>query len=276
MVTDTIAEPGATEVVDAPLPPAPLPVANELNSAELDADGLDRLLRSLAGTGANNWDPVAFAFIAALLRRAAEQREPRATDTRARARAALARYLDHLHRARDEAATLASELVAAQPGLHDVVQQRLAAWDFRGLARLGLRPPREPGPGPLGQLVRALEAGAAERDDAVEAAGSALGSSLQAQEKALLGSFAAHEPARPELRSARHYRHTAQRESARRRVADSLASSPEDSGPLNPQKLAARALGAMQELSPACSAHYVAYIDTLFYLDSLRSGQTGR
>ncbi len=53
-------------------------------------------------------------------------------------------------------------------------------------------------------------------------------------------------------------------------VRRSLAQVPDDAGPLNSARLVHRALTLMRTLSPAYLQHFLAYADTLSWLDTLR------
>lgn len=60
--------------------------------------------------------------------------------------------------------------------------------------------------------------------------------------------------------------HQWQRDIAQR-IARAIDSAPEDPGPLNPRMLAIRALTAMGERSPAYQRRFVAWLDTLVWLE---------
>lgn len=55
--------------------------------------------------------------------------------------------------------------------------------------------------------------------------------------------------------------------STERQMRQSVASVPEGAGPLNSQRLVLRALQSMQQLSPAYLNRYMAYAETLLWLD---------
>ncbi|MDT7838019.1 DUF2894 domain-containing protein [Aquabacterium sp. OR-4] len=59
--------------------------------------------------------------------------------------------------------------------------------------------------------------------------------------------------------------------STERQVRQSAASVPEGAGPLNSQRLVLRALQSMQQLSPAYLNRYMAYAETLLWLDEAGS-----
>jgi hypothetical protein len=70
-----------------------------------------------------------------------------------------------------------------------------------------------------------------------------------------------------ELKSAGYMRESLQEQIARNLAVTARDDALPDSGPLNPQKLVIRSLAKMHDLSPTYLARFVAYVDTLFWLD---------
>ncbi len=70
-----------------------------------------------------------------------------------------------------------------------------------------------------------------------------------------------------------YLRTTWSRLGAERQLAQSLATVPENAGPLNSHHLVHRALDVMRELSPDYLHRFVAYADALLQLDQLHAGQ---
>ncbi len=70
-----------------------------------------------------------------------------------------------------------------------------------------------------------------------------------------------------ELRSARLFRATLQQVGAERRLQQAGRETLEESGPLNPQKLVTESLRIMERLSPAYLERFIAYADTLLWLE---------
>ena len=62
--------------------------------------------------------------------------------------------------------------------------------------------------------------------------------------------------------------------SAERRLTQSLATVPQNAGPLNSHHLVHRALALMGELSPAYLGRFMAHVDALLWLDKAAGGQT--
>ncbi len=69
-----------------------------------------------------------------------------------------------------------------------------------------------------------------------------------------------------ELHAATVLRGTLARLEVDQRVKRALAEAPQESGPLNPQRLATASLASMRELSPRYLEHFLSYLDTLFWL----------
>ena len=96
---------------------------------------------------------------------------------------------------------------------------------------------------------------------------------LQQQELDLVVDFSLHEtpaseqPPVRELRAARHLRTALVQLGAERRVQQASREAHDDSGPLNPQRLVTDALHLMEQLSPAYLERFIAYADTLLWLD---------
>lgn len=218
--------------------------------------------------GAQRADPVRFAVIEAMARRAARHDGAARAVIDARLNGLVAHYGALLR-----AQGLPPDPVAAGPG--------------------------EPAPrGPLGRLVDALTAPvdgaapvaphAAARPVAAPAArarpaGSGGRQSAKAPGKAEpaalpeidLETVALHTAATPlaalELQAVRRFRGTWSRLSAQERLRQTLAQVPPQAGPLNALHLLHRALVQMQDLSPDYLQHFVAHVDALLWLEQVHS-----
>lgn len=74
-----------------------------------------------------------------------------------------------------------------------------------------------------------------------------------------------------EQKTLRYFRNTWSRLSAERRVTQSLAKVPENAGPLNSHHLVHRSLTLMRDLSPEYLNRFMAYVDTLLWVDQVNS-----
>ncbi|MEP6723210.1 MAG: DUF2894 domain-containing protein [Variovorax sp.] len=69
-----------------------------------------------------------------------------------------------------------------------------------------------------------------------------------------------------------YFRSIWSRLSAERRLTQSLAKLPENAGPLNSHQLVHRSLTLMHELSPEYLHRFMAYVDTLLWIDQANTG----
>ena len=96
---------------------------------------------------------------------------------------------------------------------------------------------------------------------------------MQQQELALLLDFVDDQSGEqrpeplPELKAMRYVRTALTEFGAQRRVLQAARDSHDDSGPLNPQRLVTDSLQLMGQLSPAYLERFIAYADTLLWLD---------
>ncbi len=70
-----------------------------------------------------------------------------------------------------------------------------------------------------------------------------------------------------QLNAIHHFRESLVKRNADKRVTQLIEEIPEDAGPLNPQKLIVQSLASMRDLSPHYLNRFVAYIDTLLWLE---------
>ncbi len=238
-----------------------------------------RVQATLAGwhvQGAQRADPVRFALIESMARRALQHQGP----ARALLDARLAELVDGY-----EALLRARGI----PPLPAPAGEGSALWP-------------EPAPaqrGPLGVLVAEIsgqvpapvrrgKGSAAERPATPAAApavrsrtgggrASAKGAPARAEPAALpeidLETVALHSAAAPaaslELASVRRFRGTWSRLSAQERLRQTFEQVPPQAGPLNALHLLHRALVQMQELSPDYLQHFVAHVDALLWLEQV-------
>ncbi len=227
---------------------------------------LDVALALLERIGAQRLDPLGFAYLSGLITRCQLAEGPLAEWYGERARQALAQFADALATAREDLITQAQALHQQAPALVPAINTALEHWDRRALARLQRGQAAARAPGPLAELVMQIEA--LHRDSPLDQDSGALEAQLRQQEQQLMAEYGLAVEG-GELRSARSYRQRMQRSGAEQLLAHSVAEAPEESGPLNPQKLATRALANMQQLSAPASARFVAWLNTLLYLEKL-------
>ncbi len=209
-------------------------------------------IEALKAQGVDHFDPIRFRYIEVMASRAAAQRDAVRTILANKVQEALADYQADCATAQDTSTEMDASSVAS--------------------------PNNEPGSAAvLRSLTERLNRQAASGEGEVEQAPS-LDEALREQDALLLagGRPAGNESARPglptaiaigELKSSRSFRALQGRINAEKTAAQALADEAEDAGPLNPQRLVIRSLTAMQELSPQYLNRFVAYIDTLLWLE---------
>ena len=71
----------------------------------------------------------------------------------------------------------------------------------------------------------------------------------------------------PELRSIKHFRESWVKHNSEKLLAQAIADSPRDAGPLNSHRLAIQSLTAMRDLSPEYLNRFLSYLETLLWLE---------
>jgi hypothetical protein len=75
-------------------------------------------------------------------------------------------------------------------------------------------------------------------------------------------------PIRQELKAVRAFKASSQKREVDSRVTQAIEESPENAGPLNPQRLMVRSLSTLRELSPAYLGRFVTMIDAMLWLEA--------
>lgn len=233
---------------------------------------LPEQVAALAAAGADRFDAVRFRYIEAMVARAGRQRAPVARLLEARVEQALQRYRADFAAAQAQAAGLAGQLQARYPATSGEIHRLYEAGAFGALAALGRRLERGGASDALTGLRERLRPQPADASDE----GLRFEDLLHHQEAVLTGTAprggGAQEgtPAADcsgELRAMRRCRESALKRGAERRVAQAREHCPQDSGPLNACRLATRSLAIMREVSPQYLHRFVAYFDTLLWLE---------
>jgi hypothetical protein len=243
------------------------------SSPEQGAAGLQPALEELEALGADRFDPVRFRYIRTMARRSAELDGAVADIVAHKALLALQDYRDALSRARANAGSLVERVGNTRPELEERARALFAAFEFRALERLAAERQRDSANGALSALLDRLDGS----DRSAESG--AIEELLRRQEAdavRTVSSVPADPPARSpdELRAAAYFRDARRQRHAETVVSREVLGAPEDSGPLNPQKLAIRSLLAMGSLSPAYLGRFVASVETLLWLE--KAGETGK
>ena len=241
---------------------------------EAASPALQAQLEQLRGIGAHQFDPAQFHFIEAMARRASEQREAVSSLVQQRALCALEQYRVDFSLAQNAAAAALAEGLPRFPQATQQLQQYFDSCDFSGLSRLLSKLQRDKTTQPLADLAAyithskpAAEAHAQSLsfDDKLRQAERQLVNTVS-DENANFLNTSAHDSV-DELSSIHYFRESLVRRNADKLVTQAIREIPEGAGPLNSQKLIVQSLASMRDLSPHYLNRFVAYIDTLLWLE---------
>ena len=265
--------------------------------SETGAADVRQVIADLARNGADKFDPLRFRVIESMAARAAEQRESVRLILERKALIALADYEDDFASAQAGAATIAAAIAAQFPESADIARSLFEEGKVHAMKRLAVKLKRENGREAGASAVSALalltkQIGQNSFASADEDKGMSLGDLLRRQEEAVLHSSLLAKsqprssaavvpdklrPKRPggrgsghragESTSARQLREILEKHGSDKRVKRAISEGPEAPGPLNPQALVIRSLATLRELSPDYLSRFVAYADTLLWLE---------
>ncbi len=269
----------------------------------MGAADVRQVIADLTRSGASSFDPVRFRVIESMAARAAEQRESVRLILERKVGSALADYQDDLASAQAGAATIAAGIAAQFPESAEIARSLFEEGKLRAVKRLAVRlhggNGREEGAAAVSALASLTRAIAQNSScPAAEDKALSLVDLLRRQEEAVLQSSlranvqprpriaVASEDVRPkrlggrgslragESTSARQLRELLEKHGSDKRVRRAISEGPEAPGPLNPQALVIRSLAILRELSPDYLRHFVAYADTLLWLE--QAGEKSR
>lgn len=276
---------------------ASLKAAKPMVLPEMGAADVRQVIADLARDGADQFDPIRFRVIESMAARAAEQRESVRLILERKARRALADYQDDFASAREGIAPIAAGIAAQFPESAEMLRSLLEAGKIGAVQRLALKLKREGGReegaaavSTLASLTRQIglnSFGSAEEDKEVSFVDllrrqeeAVLHSSLLAKSQPRSSAAVVPDKLRPkrpggrgsghragESTSARQLRELLEKHGSDKRVKRAISEGPEAPGPLNPQALVIRSLATLRELSPDYLSRFVAYADTLLWLE---------
>lgn len=194
-----------------------------------DMGDIQAQLDALRTSGAADRDPIRFAYLEALSRRAATQPET------------IRQSLN------TKISSAASEL-ASCPALPPTEMA-----------------PTTPA-SPLADLLAYISQQAHGQPDATQPANEASTVNRKNRPKSKTPS-ASHRPQGPELKSVAYYRNEWSKLSTEQQLTQTLAQAPENAGPMNSQHLVLRSLERMRDIAPDYLQGFMSYIDTLIWLD---------
>ena len=208
---------------------ADTPNSESTISAELAAT-----IASLLEHGADSFDPIRFRYIESMIKRAGEQRKLVAQVIEKKVRKALDDYQNDAAKCKETSQNQGVEISEARAELIALTQH--------------------------------LDQGKSHDDDGVNEG--SFTNILRQQESDVVQSFAGTATGqRREPNAIRLYRESWAKQNSDRLVVQSVKSGPEDPGPLNSQMLVIHSLSTMRGLSPDYLNRFVAYVDTLLWLE---------
>ncbi len=236
-------------------------------------------LAALMEAQVHRFDPVRFRFMEALAQKALKQRTAVAGMLEEKALQALSDYLNDYLTARERAVSSVTRLTAENPEVAVEAGGLLDAGDFAGIERLTVRPDGDErrGQGALAALTREIRQRSVSDEFASQPS---FEDELRQQELELLDSTAGVTtgdeagvaidkgrggPDEPGVM--RYFRESMARRHSEKLVARAIRERPENPGPANSQALVVSALSLMRDLSPGYASRFVAYMDTLLWLE---------
>ena len=236
---------------------------------------LASMLSALHESGAHNFDPVRFSFIEAMTRREKGRGEAVARMVEQAALKALDEYKADLVLAQEEAV---ASLNTADTALAEELQRLFQACQFREMKRLLARTKRSN----TSEKLASLSAHISNPQPlaASKSTAPSFEDILRQNEQKLIqtgGDFSAMDESldidsvqgfgQNEQSAIHHFREALVKRNADKLVTKLINEIPKDAGPLNPQKLIVQSLASMRDLSPHYLNRFVAYIDTLLWLE---------
>ncbi len=253
--------------------------SNESVNAE-SSSILAESIAAMTEAGANHFDPVRFRFIESMAGRAKNQRETVSRLIENKALQALNDYKADLEKAKKAAVKIIEQVARKKTESAADLQQLFDASDFNGVKRLAGQ--KQGAAGQYGQqreylteLKNLLEHKKIPTSE--KSRGVAFDDFMRQQEDVMMQSLTAvvdgqssreeKDDSIAELKSIRLFRQSRLQRYADDLLNQSIDLKPENPGPLNPQMLSIRSLSHMRDLSPHYLNRFVAYIDTLVWLE---------
>lgn len=217
----------------------------------------------------HKFDPVRFRFIESMLEKAAHQ--PKAAVSRlieAKAKRALADYIASFMCSYDRAKEMLENMMVRHPECAGELKKHFVDFNFRGMENsIGRIPCHKTRP--IAELLQRMSSTAdsdspdhqiLDEDWLIESVAEASGAS----DPLHVGGT----PIRQELKAVRAFKASSQKREVDSRVTQAIEESPENAGPLNPQRLMVRSLSTLRELSPAYLGRFVTMIDAMLWLEA--------
>ena len=243
-----------------------------------DILALEARLDALQEASVDGFDPVRFRFMEALLVRARGHREGVSHILARRLTLALDEYHCAYCAAKEKATLSLARGTTQFPESRESLQALFDSNQFDALRRLLLKLELVSTAESLAHLAKDVASGG-DAPDGNSATGS-FDDILRQQEHTLLSKAGPSSTALPahgfvasgpsgegELDAIHYFRESLVKRNADKLVTQAIKEIPEGAGPLNPQKLIVQSLSSMRDLSPHYLNRFVAYIDTLLWLE---------
>ncbi|HEX5393207.1 MAG TPA: DUF2894 domain-containing protein [Rhodocyclaceae bacterium] len=221
-------------------------------------------LAALRESRADQLDPVRFHFMETLAQRAQTQPTTVAKQLEAKLADALTDYQGRMKQAQKDAKKTLTQALKRFPAAADALQQRFDAGDFKGLQQQATRLEAASRPALLADLLAYIAQSAPAMESTAEGAESVEGAAGETG-GAMGGSMGSNE--QTELKSVRYFRDAWTKLNLNQVVTHSLATAPENAGPLNSHMLVLKAIELMRDTAPEYLSHFISYADTLLWLE---------
>lgn len=225
-----------------------LPSRSDAPPAHQPPDPVADRLAQWQREGASQADPLRFAYLQALARRAQAASPAVQQRLAPRLELALANYAERLAQLQAQALEQGAALAARHPALARQLRALQAAGDLHGIRQLALTRRAEP-------PATALTALTAHLNDV----------SPTVQGADLAG--------REELASVRRFRRAWSRGRTQLQLAQAAARKPSQAGPLNSHALVLESLALMQALSPDYLRHFMGHVEALQWIEQAREAR---
>lgn len=252
----------------------PINKANTLESTSSPSAGdIQQLMGELLLRGATSFDAVGFRVIESMERRSHQYHGEVKRQLDHKLLQALTAFRTRFDIAQSECRAQIKQLSQHHPVEAEAAQQLFDAGDFAGVRQLRHRLQHREGVEALALLSKRLQTEAQAPIDDDSVAPLTFESMLRLQEQQALSAFGgadirSNEPPRlGELKSMRLFKSTWAQLSTEKRVANVIEQAPKEAGPLNSQTLVIRSLSMLREISPEYLSRFVAYADTLLWLE---------
>jgi len=225
---------------------------------ELVLKTINEELAQLTEQGAQYFEPYRFAYIESMVRRSSIKSPTIILLLLDKIQCALTEYQVDFEAAQDQASNVLDKIKLQFPNNFEVANGLYEQAHFSALAKHFADLELNNLPSEIATLTKLISNSKAASDESPENTNF---SDLLYQQGG------SSNESRNELKTIRRLRESWEQYNAEQVVAQGIKEGPENPGPINPHMLAIRSLTAMSELSPHYLKRFIAYVDTLFWLE---------